>query len=310
MEIQTETKLQEIFHLMEEGKCREAQQLISPLLDLNLECKEVIYTNSCNIFWLDSDRRLNAIEDPYEKGESFFQEWKSFQTYAAREKIIYEPVLEAVQHGFFSNALKELLTYIDEKDPFQKAEIYKKIGICYKKTGDFENARTFLSEANNIYPGIASVVAELADCYSLCGEDKFGKVLFREAFFLKPESIDIDFLDSQLIRCLIERTREKKVSDRTLKYWIPIYGVLYGVFNIKRLLTAQEVIKLKKNIYAMENEYKNPSCDEDVLVPLLLNNYFWLIDHYIQTNESVVKVNELLLKIKLLDSSIYESFIK
>ena len=58
------------------------------------------------------------------------------------------------------------------------------------------------------------MLAELADCYSLCGEDKFGKVLYREAFFADPDSIDLDFLDSELIKCLIEKTKSKGYSLR------------------------------------------------------------------------------------------------
>jgi tetratricopeptide (TPR) repeat protein len=195
---------------------------------------------------------------------------------------------------------------LEEKDPLQKAEIYKKTGICYKKLGDFENARTFLTEANNIYPNLSSVLAELADCYSLCGEDKFGKVLYREAFFADPDSIDLDFLDSELIKCLIEKTKSKGYSGKALQYWIPVYGVLCGVFNIKRELTSQEVARLKKDLYAMENEIKDPSCNNEILVPRMLNCYFWLMDHYYLAKENQAKINEVLLRIKLLDSAVYE----
>ena len=64
------------------------------------------------------------------------------------------------------------------------------IQLCtmnYLRLGNFEEARVYLSEANNISPNVAAVLAELADCYSLCGEDKFGKVLFREAFFINAK---------------------------------------------------------------------------------------------------------------------------
>ena len=199
---------------------------------------------------------------------------------------------------------------LEEKDPLQKAEIYKKTGICYKKLGDFENARAFLTEANDIYPNLSSVLAELADCYSLCGEDKFGKVLYREAFFADPDSIDLDFLDSELIKCLIEKTKGKGYSGKALQYWIPVYGVLGGVFNIKRELTSQEVARLKKDIYAMENEIKDPSCNSEILIPRMLNCYFWLMDHYDLANENQTKINEVLLRIKLLDSAVYEMYIK
>ncbi len=310
MEIQTEAKMKDVLKFLKEGNPLEAQKIISSLFENDLDSKELIYTNKCCIFWLDSIIRINRIEDSYERSENLLLEWKNFQAYISREKETYEPALFAVQHGFFGNALESFKKLFDEKDAFQRAEIYKKAGICYKKLGDFENARTHLTEANNIYPNLSSVLAELADCYSLCGEDKFGKVLFREAFFTDPSNIDLDFLDSELIKCLIEKTKSKGYSGKPLQYWIPVYGVLTGVLNIKRELTSQEVARLKKDIYAMENEFKDPACNSEILIPRLLNCYFWLMDHYDLAKENPAKISDVLLKIKILDSNIYEAYIK
>lgn len=310
MEILAEKKLKEVLQLIEKGEPLEAQKLIDELLVQYIDCNELIYTNRCCIFLEDSIHRIESRKDKYVQSELIFQEWKAFQDFISRESIEYEPALLSVQHGFFFNALKKLEPLLDEKDLTQRAEYLKKIGMCFKKLGNFERARTYLSEANNICPNVASVLAELADCYSLCGEDKFGKVLFREAFFLNPESIDIDFLDSQLIKCLIDITKQKGHTGKLINLWIPIYGVLYGVFNIRRQLNSQEVIKLKKDIYAIENESKDPSCNEKVLTPQLLNKYFWLIDYYVQTHESNSKIKDVLLKIRLLDNSVYENYIK
>lgn len=310
MEIQTEAKLKEVLEYLKQGNPLEAQKIISFLFEKDLESKELIYTNKCCIFWLDSIVRINRIDDPYERSESLLLEWKNFQNFIARETESYEPALFAVQQGFFSNALERFSRLFDEKDTYQKAEIYKKAGICYKKLGDFEHARTYLTEANTIYPNLSSVLAELADCYSLCGEDKFGKVLFREAFFTDPSSIDLDFLDSELIKCLIEKTKSKGYTGKTLQYWIPVYGVLTGVLNIKRELTSQEVARLKKDIYAMENEFKDPACNGEILIPRLLNCYFWLMDHYDLAKENPAKISDVLLKIKILDSNVYEMYIK
>ena len=310
MEIKTEAGLKEALVLMTLGNPFEAQKIIGSLFENDLESTELMYTNKCCVFWSDSIQRLKRIEDSYERSENVLLEWKNFQSYISREDETYEPALIAVQQGFFSNALEEFKKLMEEKDALQKAEIYRKIGICYKKLGDFENARIFLTEANNIYPNMSSVIAELADCYSLCGEDKIGKVLFREAFFTAPENIDLDFLDSELIKCLIEKTKSKGYTGKVLQYWIPVYGVLSGVFNIKRELTSQEVARLKKDIYAMENEIKDPSCNSEILIPRMLNCYFWLMDHYDLARETQAKINEVLLRIKILDSSVYEAYIK
>ena len=310
MDIQPEAELKVALGFLRQGNPLEAQKIISSLFEHDLESTELVYTNKCCIFWGDSIKRLKSIEDNFERSENILLEWKNFQDYISRETRPYEPALIAVQQGFFKNALEEYKKMLEEKDPLQKAEIYKKTGICYKKLGDFENARAFLTEANKIYPNLSSVLAELADCYSLCGEDKFGKVLYREAFFADPDSIDLDFLDSELMKCLIEKTKSKGYSGKALQYWIPVYGVLGGVFNIKRELTSQEVARLKKDIYAMENEIKDPSCNSEILVPRMLNCYFWLMDHYDLAKENQAKINEVLLRIKLLDSAVYEMYIK
>ena len=310
MEIQTEAKMKEVLEYLKQGNPFEAQKLISSLFENDLDSKELIYTNKCCIFWIDSINRLRGIEDSYERSENLLGEWKNFMAFISREKESFQPALFAVQQGFFSNALNNFEKLLDERDAFQKAEIYRKTGICYKKLGDFEHARAFLTEANNIYPNLASVLAELADCYSLCGEDKFGKVLFREAFFADPGNIDLDFLDSELIKCLIEKTKIKGHSGKSLQYWIPVYGVLSGVLNIKRELSSQEVARLKKDIYAMEMEIKDPGCNSELLIPRLLNCYFWLMDHYDLARENPSKINDVLLKIKILDSSVYEAYIK
>ncbi|MCI5606118.1 MAG: hypothetical protein MR420_01525 [Spirochaetia bacterium] len=310
MEFNIESELQKVLVLLEQGKPEEAQKYISGLFEFAIDCEEIVYTNKCCTYWVDSLRRLREFEDPFERCDSFLTEWKNYQKFISKEEFVYEPAVYSVQKGFFTNALKYFSGMLEEKDSIQRSEMYRKTGICYKKLGNYETARDYLIEANNICPNNAAVIAELADCYCLCGEDKIGKVLFREAFFLDPALIDLDFLDSELIKALIQRTKEKGFSGKVLHYWIPVYGVLLGIFNIKRDLNSQEVARLKKNIYAMENEYKDPSCNEEIIIPKLLNSYFWQIDHYNLTHEPVMKINEILLKIKILDSSIYEAYIR
>lgn len=309
MEIQTENGLKGVLKLMEAGEPVQAQQILSALIEKELDCKELLYTNRSCFFWIDSINRMKEISDPYYKGSMFLSEWKTFNEFMTREKYIYEPAVYAAQRGFFSTALKHYQSLFETKDSVQKADVYRKAGICYKKLGEFDNAKLCMMEASKNLPNNAAILAELADCYSLCGEERKSKVLFREAFFVNAEGIDIDFLDSGLIRCLIEKTEEKGHKGKYLPFWIPVYGTLGGVFNIKRELSSQEVARLIQSIYAMEMENKDPSSNSEILTPKLLNSYFWLIDHYVMMHENQSRINEVLLKIKILDSSVYESYI-
>jgi len=310
MGIQTQEELTKAYGFLEAGKPEQARQILSAALENELDNKDIIFALRCCNFWIDYTRQMESLEDPFERGEGIVNEWKSFKAFTGREKNPNADILYAVRRGIFSLALENYNKLANERDPVQKAEISRKTGLCYKKFGEYETARNYLIEANAAQPGSAPILAEMADCYALCGEDRKAKVLFREAFFVDAQKIDFNFLDSELICCLIRKVTEKGYTGAALQEWIPVYGVLFGVFNVKRELRSQEVGRLKQEIYAKENESKDPSSDSAVLTPRLINMYFWLIDHYVLTNEDTAKINQILLKIKILDPEVYTQFVK
>ena len=104
--------------------------------------------------------------------------------------------------------------------------------------------------------------------------------------------------------------QKKGYSGAALAEWIPVFGVLYGVLNVKRELQGREVGLLKQDIYARENELRDPSCNASTMTPKLINMYFWLIDHYVRTGNSSEQINEILLRIKILDRNIYALYVK
>ena len=69
--------------------------------------------------------------------------------------------------------------------------------------------------------------------------------------------------------------------------------------------------RLKLKIFLLESEIREKA-DEDgsVLVPRLINHYFWLIDHYVNIKEDKAKIDDVLLRIKVLDKNIYNSYVK
>ena len=92
-----------------------------------------------------------------------------------------------------------------------------------------------------------------------------------------------------------------------VKAWIPVYGVLWGVFTIKRTMKYQETVKLKQEIYALENELKTPARANNLITPRLINLYFWLIDLYRANNDDKL-VLQTLLRIKILAPDIYNLY--
>lgn len=310
MENSTEKGLKEALIYLESGNPSKARQILSQLFTADNNNQKVYYATLCCTFWEGILSGLSLIEDPLERGDTLLTEWKNFIVYIQLKTPEYKPAFESTKQGVFTLALQSFRKALEDINIEDKSGIYQKTGLCFKKTGDFENACRCLTQANNIHGGQASVLAELADCWSLCGDDRTAKVLFREAFYIAPDKIEMDHLDSQLIKALIKKTEETGCSPRSLAWWVPVYGVIWGVFTVRRTLSSQEVGHLKQAVYALENEYKNPKCDAEILMPRLLNSYFRLIEYYVMTGNSESQINEILLKMKVLNKPIYELYVK
>ena len=185
-----------------------------------------------------------------------------------------------------------------------------RIGRCYKCIGDYENALSFLERTFRHLREDPAVIAELADCYALINEVKTAKIFFREAFFIDPLKIEFAFLESMMIQRLVQQLRDMGIEGDNAREWLPVYGVVYGVFNIKRELKPLELGKLKQSIFSFENRLDEAKGDiGPETMPRLLNSYFRLIDHYICVNEERGKIDEVLQKIKRLNSEIFMEYI-
>ncbi len=308
MGVKIDEELTKAYKLLEEGNVAQAQELLAGAFGYDFDDPEITFAHWCCSYWGDFTRALPRME-AYEQGDGLIARWKSFkQDY--EKKDFQQKTIWALQKGIFSLALEAYQSVKEEGNASQRADLFRKEGLCYKKLGKYESALNLLTEAYRISPQSAAILAEMADCFALCGEDKNAKVLFREAFFIDAERIEIDYLDSELICCLIRRVMEKGYTGPALLDWIPVYGVLYGVFNVKRELRVQEAGKLRQDIFARENELKDPSNKAELLVPKLINMYFWLIDHYARSNEGNEKIKECLLQIRVHDENIYRLYTK
>ena len=67
MDFQTEAELKVALGFLQQGNPLEAQKIISSLFEHDLESMELVYTNKCCIFWIDSIRRLKGIDDAFER---------------------------------------------------------------------------------------------------------------------------------------------------------------------------------------------------------------------------------------------------
>ena len=100
------------------------------------------------------------------------------------------------------------------------------------------------------------------------------------------------------------------IDERTLLYWIPVYGRIYHILNISREMTPGDYMKLKKRTIALERELSQTLEYDSILTARLLNNYFLLYDYYRSQADEKVKRDEIENNIKKIAYNIYILFKK
>ncbi len=301
--------MQQVYELLKLGELEQANRDLAAILQQDLENSEVIYALTGVNFWSDKLKKAQLASTAFEKGEFLVSQWKPFTAYMQKLGESHEGVMYAFKNCAFTLALRFYQSLYREDDTAGDPELYRKIGLCHKELGDYELALQLLERAKDRDRESPAILAELADCYALCGEVRLSKVLFREAFFQGAGSVELHFLESGVINRLVDQVRALGYSGAEQLEWIPVYGLLYGVLNVKRELRALEFGKLKQAIFALENEIRDaPKETVSILVPRLINRYFWLIDHYINVHDDQARINEVLLKIKLLDTEVYNRY--
>jgi tetratricopeptide (TPR) repeat protein len=298
-----------VYDFLKAGELEQANRELNILLQRDLDNADIIYVLTGVSYWTDRVKRAESASTAFEKGEFLVSQWRPFLAYMKKAGEEREPVLYALRQCAFTLALRHYQSLYREDGTAQDAELYRKIGLCYKALGDYDRALHLLEQAKDRDKDSPAILAELADSYALCGEMRLSKVLFREAFFQGADRVELLFLESGLIQRLIAQVQAMGYAGPVLAEWIPVYGVLYGVLNVKRELRALEFGKLKQAIFALENELKDASGEAaTILTPRLINRYFWLIDHYVNVQDDKARIHEVLLKIKLLDADVYNRY--
>ena len=316
---------------LRQGNFSEAIKLLDHAIELDVEYKGVTATLKCVRFWKERQVRVDEIQGAESRANYLLDQWSTFRGFSKRIEDLPERCFQDIKYFIHATAVAYLL----ENDPQQKVSMLTSqnaqmknqnsqeisIGHCYKIMGDFSNAIGYLEKANRRNPNSAVLIAELADCYSLINEPNAAKVLFREAFYLGADQIIIDTLESALIKNLIISIKKEGITQ-DIEEWLPVYGNISGTFNVKRELKPVEYGRLKQSIFKLESRVNmNPELKENSsltttqrnsessLVPKLINRYFWLIDHYLSTNEKSTKINEILERLKHLDVAIYQKYV-
>ncbi|VDB00314.1 hypothetical protein S1OALGB6SA_1392 [Olavius algarvensis spirochete endosymbiont] len=296
------------YRLFETGHFVEARKFLDAAHSLNYENPEVKTALRACGYWRQRQQNLETIYDDVAKGDYLYRQWKH---YTGKYQTDFEHPLDEGSACIKKWVHTEALSYY-RKQAFGTSDIeaFFQAGRCQKALGNYEECISMLKEAVGLSGGSDSrSLAELADAYALIGESQWAKVLLREALFLNASVIELDEIISPLFRRLIDRL-SKEIESENLNFseWLPVYGAIWGVLDVKRELSAVEYGKLKRSIYALKSEIAISNEREAVLAPKLINHFLRLIDHYQITGTNHEAIDDVLVNIKLLSPAIYRNY--
>jgi tetratricopeptide (TPR) repeat protein len=313
--------IQKAYENLKTSDVASAIRALEDALSVDFEHAEVLHALKCIHWWLDRMKGAEKIaqspsrqrqSDAYARGKFILSQWEAFYSFLDRigdgKDSEYDPCHYAIRRFVFSTTLQSFQDILGDGINQHDPELLLQVGRCYKGVGNYEEALKYLEQAVRFKREDGDVLSQLADVNALMDETRSAKALFREAFFVDAQKVDIRSMESEMILRLRDRVQTLGYAGKELLEWIPIYGCLYGIFSIKRELKQVELGRLKQSIFTLEFALRGRQEDPGLLIPRLINRYFWLIDHYESVQEDPQLIAETLLKIKLLDGAIYERY--
>jgi len=296
------------YRLFEAGGFVEARKLLDEAHSLNYEELEVKTALRACGYWRQRQQDLETICDDKSKGDYLYRQWKN---YISKYQTGFEHPLDEGSACIKKWVHAEALGYYRKRAlETSDIEAFFQASRCQKALGSYEECILTLREAVGLSDGgNARLLAELADAYALIGESQLAKVLMREALFLDANVVELDEIISSLFRRLIDRL-SKEIESENLNFseWLPVYGAIWGVLDVKRELSAVEYGKLKQSIYALKSEITISDEKRVALTPKLINHFLRLIDHYQISDTNREAIDDVLINIKLLSPVIYRNY--
>jgi tetratricopeptide (TPR) repeat protein len=306
---QLEESLRNAWLFFRSGDFVRAEFEAEKALMVDFEDPRVVATLKCAVFWKDRIVRIAEIKVPEKKGDFLLRELSGFESrFLLHLDCPLDEGVDALRQYVYQSAAKAFLDQIPFDDEEAKPQLLLKCARAHKGNGDFDQALSRLEEALVLQKDSSAALAEMADCFEMTNETQKAKLFFREAFYLGAQSIDLSSLRSVMVGEVVASLSVWGYKEEELVEWVPVHAVIQGAFNVKRELKPLELGHLKQSINTLKTEIQAKSPQKSLLIPRLINRYFWLIDHFLSVKEERSKVEDVLLNIKLLDPRVHELY--
>jgi len=273
------------YDLIRNGKINEAlvffEENFRRFLDKDSECVIKVIK-----YLLSKVKKIKDLKDPYRIADTIVSEWPkilgNINLEGCSENV---ELIESVKYYLFFTALKyytQIIDNINQDDVLvvRDTDLMLKISRCYRELRMEDKAIDILEEVRSYNQTDSVVLSILGDLYFQMGDIDRAKLFFREAFFWDPQRIELDEVRCPIVKTLMKTVKANGYRNEEVNEWIPVYGAIENIFDVRRELSKEEVDILIRRIQALESDFLKHREWRNITEPRLINSYLWLIDYY------------------------------
>ena len=277
-------KVNEVFDLIEDGKFSNAVNELDILLNINPNYPGVIEAYRTARFWQNRNDELKKFKEGKETADFLMIQWQEFETYSIEKNLLSSMAYKsAMRNIFFKASHNYRSAFQKQEDTINNFDLLQNLGDCFIRLEEYKHAVETLEYAKTSNHSNATLLSMLAEGYFHLGELTKSLVLFKEAFLINPSKIDITMIKAKPIHDIIKiiNSEEKKFTD--IREWIPIYGFIHNIFNVRKKISKPQLNTIKNEIYNFEVSYQKlnkEKIETSNILPRMINRYLWSLDYY------------------------------
>ena len=302
----TSLSYKESLSLILKGDFSQSLDILNKLLEKNISFPDVYAIMKCLKFWLNREEFIHSSKEGIKKAEYLKQEWEKFDDFITDYNIqINNIIYDRFKNNIFSKIIDNYIFHFQNLDA-SDTKLLLNISECFLKIQDYDKAKNTLLYALKFGKN-AIVLALLGEAHYWLNEKIKALGYLREAFLINPEKINLDLLQNECILELKLEVSEKGFQGKEINYWLPIYAEINKKFTVKKKLSNNEFRFLGRKIYQLEMQGEISKKNSNIIEPVLINHYIFLLDHYLLNRDAFERdIKNVLKKIKNINHGVYQ----
>lgn len=281
--------VKDIFFIIEDklkkGLFKESMEDFDRIMAMDFENADLYDNISCVKFWINRLDNLEKLKEDYLEYCKFLDSsYKKFCKFVRDKNYKTDLISINAIHYFVYNRIIELLMSED----INGKEQLNLLSNAFIELEDYSRGLKAYEYLNTIEPYNSNTLGFIAEINHKLGDEKKAKMYIREALFYEPLNIEFERITIDAVReirdIIIKRGIHNNSREEIIS-WMSAYGELMNILDIKKELSREEEIELRKNISRLEADYRKFKL-RDKVAPKLLSSYAFLTTCLIMRHSS------------------------